>query len=99
MAKGLAYCHAQTPRPLLHHDIKSANVLLVSSDEHGNKRLTAKLSDFGLATNVSGASTLAGTSQSKTHAAGGTLAYRGPETFGGKYTTASEVRFQPSRTT
>ena len=26
-----------------------------------------------------------------THAAGGTLAYRGPETFSGQYNTASEV--------
>ncbi len=32
IAKGLAYCHAQTPLPLLHHDIKSANVLVFNAD-------------------------------------------------------------------
>ena len=28
IVSGMAWCHAQTPRPVLHHDLKSANVLL-----------------------------------------------------------------------
>jgi len=51
----------------------------------------AKVSDFGLATGLIGTSTAGMTSRTKTHAAGGTIAYRAPETFGGTYTTASEV--------
>ena len=90
VASGLAYCHALKPQPLLHHDIKSANILLFA-DETSPTGLTAKLADFGLAVGVSGESTMAATARTKTHAAGGTMAYRGPETFSGKYTTASEV--------
>ena len=55
------------------------------------ERLTAKVADFGLAVGVSGTSTAAATTRTKTHAAGGTLAYRAPETFSGTYTTWSEV--------
>ena len=91
IASGLAFCHALKPQPILHHDIKSANILLFSADELGAPRLTAKVADFGLAVGMSGTSTAAATSRTKTHAAGGTLAYRAPETFGGKYTKASEV--------
>jgi len=100
IASALAYCHSLTPEPLLHHDIKSANVLLFAAGDTSSgddltdcsgSMLTAKVSDFGLAVGVSGTSTAAATSRSKTGAAGGTLAYRAPETFGGKYTTASEV--------
>jgi serine/threonine protein kinase len=91
IASGLAFCHSMEPQPVLHHDIKSANVLLFSHDELGRARLTAKVGDFGLAVGLSGTSTAAATSRTKTHAGGGTLAYRAPETFSGKYTTASEV--------
>ena len=91
VASALAYCHGLTPKPLLHHDIKSANVLLFSQDESGAARLTAKISDFGLAVGVSGTSTAAMTAATKTHATGGTFAYRAPETFSGIYTKASEV--------
>ena len=47
--------------------------------------------DFGLAIGVSGTSTAAMTAATKTHATGGTFAYRAPETFNGIYTKASEV--------
>ena len=91
IARGLAFCHVQTPEPLLHKDIKTANVLLFSHDARGHPRLTAKLSDFGIAVGVSGATTRGLTAQTQANATGGTRAYRAPETFKGKYTMASEV--------
>lgn len=92
VAVGLAFCHGLQPQPLLHHDIKSANILLFSADETGAKRLTAKLADFGLAVGVRGESTAAAAmTKTKTNAGGGTFAYRSPESFGGEFTTASEV--------
>jgi serine/threonine protein kinase/membrane-associated protease RseP (regulator of RpoE activity) len=92
VAMGLAFCHGLQPQPLLHHDIKSANILLFSADETGAKRLTAKLADFGLAVGVRGESTAAAAmTKTKTNAAGGTFAYRSPESFRGEFTTASEV--------
>ena len=50
IATGMAFLHAQTPRPLLHHDLKSDNVL-VWPEEGG---FHPKLSDFGLATGTGG---------------------------------------------
>ena len=93
IASGLAFCHAQTPQPLLHKDIKAANVLLFSHDAHGQPRLTAKLSDFGIAVGVSGTVTreLSARSRTPNNAAGGTLAYKAPENFRGVYTQESEV--------
>ena len=76
IASALAYCHALTPQPLLHHDIKTANVLLFSEDGAGWRRLTAKLSDFGMAVGVSGTATAAITAGTRAHAAGGTLVRR-----------------------
>ena len=38
IASGLAHCHSTKPLPMLHHDIKSANVLLFSCDESGCER-------------------------------------------------------------
>ena len=45
IAKGLNYLHLNKPRPILHRDISSANVLLWRRDESWR----AKLSDYGAA--------------------------------------------------
>lgn len=45
IAKGLNYLHLNKPRPIMHRDISSANVLLWSRDTSWR----AKLSDFGAA--------------------------------------------------
>jgi len=70
VASGLAYLH--TELSMLHHDIKSANVLLFQT----KTRLAAKMADFGLATGVSGESTLMQTKSTAINAAAGTQIYR-----------------------
>jgi len=91
IASGLAYCHSHKPAPILHHDVKSANILLFS-DETKSIGLTAKLADFGLAVGSSGMSTvLAQGASTQGGGGGGTFAYFSPEAFSNTYTTASEV--------
>ena len=75
---------------MLHHDLKSRNVLLcnaqstpvgssaVGSSPDAEVLLTAKIGDFGLTTGIS--RTTYGES-STTRCGGGTLAYKAPETF------------------
>jgi len=86
LVSGLAYLHERQPRPMLHHDLKSANVLLFS--KAGNALPTAKLGDFGLATGIS--RTTYG-EQSVTRLGGGTVTYEAPEAFDAQYFTASDV--------
>ncbi|XP_072392896.1 uncharacterized protein [Diabrotica undecimpunctata] len=69
-SKAIAYLHTAFPTPLLHRDIKSANILLDSRDQ-------PKLGDFGLIKlmtnqNINTSTTVFGTS-----------AYMPPEAFGG----------------
>jgi len=91
IASGLAYCHSHKPAPILHHDIKSANILLFS-DKTKSIGLTAKLADFGLAVGSSGMSTMLSRGAStQGGGGGGTFAYHSPEAFSNIYTTASEV--------
>ena len=52
VASGLAYLHSRKPMPVIHRDVKSANVLLFS----GGGFIQAKVADFGLATGFDGTS-------------------------------------------
>ena len=84
IAAAMTFLHAKEQ---LHHDLKSANVLVF--DSVGG--LQAKLTDFGLAHDPN--STLAATTM---NAAAGTCAYMAPEQFGSdedgaRITKASEV--------
>jgi serine/threonine protein kinase len=104
IASGMEYLHAMHHGPMLHHDLKSRNVLLFltpriagargaaySAPSFGSpkaSKLTAKIGDFGLVTGVS--RTTYGESTSN-RVGGGTLAYRAPETFRNEFSTASEV--------
>ena len=47
IALGMAHLHAQQPKPILHHDLKAANVLVWPD---ASTRFVAKITDFGLAT-------------------------------------------------
>ena len=78
IAAGMAYLHRRTPQ-MLHHDLKSENVLVGKDD-------VAKIADFGLATGTGGSTML-------TNPRGaGTLAYKAPELFRRKpFTTACDV--------
>ena len=71
VVSGMAHLHSQAPRPILHHDLKSHNVLVFD-------HFCSKITDFGLSVG-GGLSTL-----STTHASGGgTLSYQAPELYGG----------------
>lgn len=93
VAKGMAYLHGQAP-PILHHDLKSANILVFgrgpSLDSSSVLTLVAKLCDFGM---VSGLGNVSSTLQSTRVGGGGagTLAYTAPEAFDDRYGAPAEV--------
>lgn len=78
IADGLGMLHDQKPHPIIHRDIKSANVLLTAD------RRTAKLSDFGLAKVVQTVQTMTGAASSGSSAGAGTTGWKAPETYGSK---------------
>ena len=84
IAAGMACLHARTPQPMLHHDLKSDNVLLWADEASGG--YLPKLCDFGMATGTG-----ASTTRTTRKAGAGTFAYKAPECFEDEYTTASEV--------
>ncbi|PSN36241.1 putative serine/threonine-protein kinase PBL21, partial [Blattella germanica] len=71
-ARGILYLHSAYEKPLIHRDIKSANILL---DEH----MTPKLGDFGLVR----LGKHQGNSMTMTTTVLGTSAYMAPEAFRG----------------
>ena len=87
VARGIAYLHGVRPTPIIHRDLKAANVLLGSA---ANGRTIAKVTDFGLAQTMQTIRTTIGS-----HAAGssraGTLAWKAPETFRGRYSDKSDI--------
>eukprot|EP00936_MAST-01D_sp_MAST-1D-sp1_P002565 g2565.t1 len=82
---GMRRLHAHTPRPIVHADLKSLNVLVAI--DHQTCAWVAKITDFGLASG-SGLSTA---SQSR-RAGGGTITHNAPEVLGdGPPSTASDM--------
>lgn len=77
ICSGLSQLHKEDP-PIVHRDIKLQNIMI----EVG-KRLTAKISDFGLVRHVD--------VKTKISEASGTLFYYPPEAFWNYETTASDV--------
>jgi serine/threonine protein kinase len=71
--RGLAKLHSHTPKPILHGDLKSTNVLVMADG-------TAKLADFGMASGTS-SGVMASLNMSMTHRGGGTPIYSAPELF------------------
>jgi serine/threonine protein kinase len=65
-ASGVAWLHANTPRPIVHRDLKTSNVLVMADG-------TAKIADFGMAAG-SGMATATSTARG-----GGTRVYAAPE--------------------
>ena len=85
IARGMAFLHDQKPTPILHHDLKSDNVLVWQ--EGDSAQFIAKIADFGHATG-----TLASTMKTNKFGTGAaTLAYKAPEAFDDVFNTASEV--------
>ena len=82
IAAGMAFLHDQKPRPILHHDLKTDNVLVWPE----KASFLPKLTDFGLATGT-------GNSTTKTKFVGaGTQAYKAPECYrNNTFTPASEI--------
>lgn len=76
VAKILEYLHAYRPRPIIHRDVKPANIIV----RHSDNRLY--LVDFGLAREVGGGST--------TKTAVGTVGYAPLEQYKGHPTTRSD---------
>ena len=85
IASAMAFLHAQHPSPILHHDLKSDNVLVWPDADTG---ILAKVSDFGMATGTGGSTVR---SSAATKLGAGTFQYAAPETFDDIFTAQSDV--------
>jgi serine/threonine protein kinase len=84
IAAGMAELHGLLPKPIIHRDLKAANVLLSCAYLSA---AVAKVADFGIARTMD-------TMRCTLPAGGGvagTLAWNAPETFRGSYGPASDV--------
>jgi hypothetical protein len=86
ISAGVAKLHSLLPQPVIHRDLKAANVLLSSPDL---SQAVPKVCDFGVATIVQ-TSMATGMSAGASGSAG-TLAFKAPETFRGRFSPASDV--------
>ena len=92
IALGMAHLHGQQPAPILHHDLKTANVLVWP--DAASTRFVAKVSDFGLATGSHEPIMRTGRDTTATlayKAPTARLAYKAPEAFDDEFSAASEV--------
>jgi serine/threonine protein kinase len=85
ISEGVSKLHSLSPRPVIHRDLKAANVLLSSTDIAS---AVPKVCDFGVATIMETMATaMSGAGGGMT----GSLAWKAPETFRGNYSPASDV--------
>ncbi|MGB1607996.1 MAG: protein kinase, partial [Promethearchaeia archaeon] len=86
IARGMEFLHSLLPNNILHRDLKAANVLFSSEDLNV---AVAKIADFGLAVTVGTVQSTS--SRAASFGAAGTLTFKAPETFHGKFTKGSDV--------
>eukprot|EP01046_Picozoa_sp_COSAG06_P054966 COSAG06_NODE_9949_length_1784_cov_1.638576_2_plen_328_part_00 len=85
--------HSMKPEAIVHRDLKADNVLLDRMPGPG-VQATAKIADFGVAKMWETVASTMGTLQGGAAGGGGmtgTMAFKAPETFDGRYTEASDV--------
>uniref|UniRef100_A0A182UC98 mitogen-activated protein kinase kinase kinase n=1 Tax=Anopheles melas TaxID=34690 RepID=A0A182UC98_9DIPT len=84
IARGMKYLHCEAPISVIHRDLKSSNVLISESIQHGHLlNKTLKITDFGLAREAYRTTRMS---------AAGTFAWMPPEVIkSGTYSKASDV--------